>query len=245
MNIINSSSISVGGVDVQIDRKEIKNLHIGVYPPHGRVRVATPSKIDDEAVRLAVVSKLSWIKRQVRHFQEQPRQTKRKMVSGESHYFLGKRYLLDVVYGNAKHLVVLKHSYLELHVRKRTSVENRHKLLNEWYREQLHTIVQELIPKWEQRIGIELNSWKLKKMRTKWGSCNVDNKNILLNLNLAKAPVECIEYIVVHEMVHLLERHHNDNFKVHMDKLLPEWKHCRDILNQSILGFEEWGKDIV
>lgn len=240
MNTINSSSICVGGVDVHIDRKDIKNLHIGVYPPYGRVRVAAPTKIDNDAVRLAVISRLSWIKKQVRHFQEQPRQTDREMVSGESHYFLGKRYLLEVVYGAVKHEVVLKHSVIELHVRTGTSTENRLKLINEWYREQLHAIVQELIPKWENRIDVEVNSWSIKKMRTKWGSCNVDKKNILLNLNLAKAPVECIEYIVVHEMVHLLERHHNDNFKAYMDRLLPEWKRCRDILNQSILSFEEW-----
>ncbi len=227
-------------LDIHIDRKEIKNLHIGVYPPHGRVRVATPVKIDDEAVRLAVVSKLSWIRKQVRHFQEQPRQTKREMVSGESHYFLGKRYLLDVVYGSIRHEVVLRHSHIELHVRVNTSAENRQKLLNAWYREQLHAIVQKLIPKWRERIGIELNSWSIKKMRTKWGSCSVDKKNILLNLNLAKTPVECIEYIVVHEMVHLLERHHNNNFKVHMDRFLPEWKQCRDILNQSILSYDNW-----
>jgi predicted metal-dependent hydrolase len=240
MNTISNSSISVGGIDIQIDRKEIKNLHVGVYPPHGRVRVATPVKIDDEAVRLAVVSKLSWIKKQVRHFQEQPRQTKREMVSGESHYFLGKRYLLEVVYGAIRHEVILKHSIIELHVRTGTSTENRLKLINEWYREQLHSIVQKLIPKWNERIGIELNSWSIKKMRTKWGSCNVDKKNILLNLNLAKTPVECIEYIVVHEMVHLLERHHNDNFKSLMDLYLPSWKEKRDKLNNSTLEHEEW-----
>jgi len=240
MNIVNSSSISVGGVDVQIDRKGIKNLHIGVYPPHGRVRVATPLNIDNEAVRLAVVSKLSWIKKQVRHFEEQPRQTKREMVSGESHYFLGKRYLLDVIYGSTKHQVVLKHSVIEIHVRVNTSVENRYKLLSEWYREQLHRVILDLVPKWEQKVGTTVDSWKIKKMRTKWGSCSPDNKRMLLNLNLAKTPVDCIEYIVVHELVHLLERNHNDNFRVHMDRLLPEWRSCRDTLNQSILSFEEW-----
>jgi len=240
MNIINSSTMSVGGIDVQIDRKEIKNLHIGVYPPYGRVRVATPVNIDNEAVRLAVVSKLSWIKKQVHHFQEQPRQTKREMVSGESHYFLGKRYLLDVIYGSSKYQVVLKHSVIEIHVRVNTSVENRQKLLSEWYREQLHSVVQEFIPKWEHRIGVKVDSWKIKKMRTKWGSCNTDKKSVLLNLNLAMTPVECIEYIVVHELVHLLERHHNDNFQTYMNRYLPDWKQCRDLLNQSILSFEEW-----
>jgi len=237
MNIINTTSISVGGVDVQIDRKEIKNLHIGVYPPHGRVRVATPVRIDDEAVRLAVVSKLAWIKKQVRHFQEQPRQTKREMLSGESHYFLGKRYLLDVIYGSAKHQVVLKHSHIELHVRANTSVENRQKLLSEWYREQLQSVVQEYIPKWEHRIGVKLNSWNIKKMQTKWGSCSIDKKNILLNLNLAKTPVECIEYIIVHEMVHLLERHHNDNFKKLLSYYMSNWKEIRDNLNKSVLEY--------
>jgi len=242
MNTISHSSITVSDINVSIDRKDIKNLHLGVYPPYGRVRVAAPINIDDEAVRLAVISRLSWIKKQVRHFKEQPRQTKREMVSGESHYFLGKRYLLEVVYESAKHKVVLKHSHIELHVKSNTTVENKEKLLNEWYREQMHSILQELIPKWEERIGIKLNSWGIKKMRTKWGSCSVDKKTILLNLTLAKTPIECIEYIVVHEMVHLLERHHNDNFKVYMDRYLSEWKQYRDMLNQSVLGFEEWEK---
>ena len=240
MNTINCSSINVSGIGVHIDRKEIKNLHIGVYPPDGRVRVAAPLNIDNEAVRLAIISRLSWIKRQVQHFQEQPRQTKREMVTGESHYFLGKRYLLDVIYGSLKHEVILNHSHIELHVRANTSVENREKLLSEWYREQLYTIVKEIVPKWEERIGVKLNSWKIKKMRTKWGSCSVDKKNILLNLNLVKTPVECIEYIVVHELVHLLERYHNDSFKVYMDRFLPEWRQCRDMLTNSVLGHEEW-----
>ncbi len=240
MNTINQSTITVSSINVSIDRKDIKNLHVGVYPPNGRVRVAAPVHIDNEAVRLAVISKLAWIKKQVRHFQEQPRQTEREMVSGESHYFLGKRYLLEVVYGAKKHQVVLNHSTLEIHVKMGTSIENRQKLLNAWYRGHLHTVAQEFISKWEDRTGIELNSWSIKKMRTKWGSCNIDKRNILINLNLAKAPVECIEYIVVHEMVHLLERHHNNNFKSYMDRYLPEWKKCREILNQSVLGYEEW-----
>lgn len=240
MNIVSSSAITVSDIEVQIDRKDIKNLHIGVYPPYGKVRVAAPLKIDNEAVRLAVITRLSWIKKQVRHFQSQPRQTRREMVSGESHYFLGKRYLLDVIYGSVKHKVVLRHSHIELHVRANTSVTNREKLLNEWYREQLHNVIDEFIPKWEEYIGVKLDNWAIKKMRTKWGSCNIEKKQILLNLNLVKTPVECVEYIIVHEMVHLHERHHNDNFKLHMDKFLPSWRQCRDVLNESVLGFEEW-----
>ncbi|WP_434637073.1 M48 family metallopeptidase [Sulfurimonas sp. NW7] len=240
MNTISQSSITVSDIHVSIDRKDIKNLHIGVYPPNGRVRVATPVKIDDEAVRLAVISKLMWIKKQVCHFQEQSRETKREMVSGESHYFLGKRYLLEVVYGAKKYTVVKRHSTIELHVNLNTTVKNRQKLLNKWYREQLQIVVGRLIVKWQAIINVEIHNWSIKKMRTKWGSCNIEKKNILLNLSLARTPVECIEYIVVHEMVHLLERHHNDNFKVYMDRYLPEWKSYRDILNQSILIHEEW-----
>jgi len=240
MSIVKNSTIHVGGIDVQIERKEIKNLHVGVYPPYGRVRVAAPVQIDDEAVRLAVISRLSWIKRQIRSFQEQRRESKREMVSGESHYFLGKRYLLDVLYDSQKHYIVLNHSTIELHVKPGTTVENRYKLLQEWYREQLHEIVHKLVDKWEKQINIKLNNCQIKKMRTKWGSCNIEKKNILLNLHLARTPVECIEYIIIHEMVHLIERHHNDNFKILMDRFLPDWKRCRDLLNESYLPYEEW-----
>lgn len=240
MNILNSSSISVSNLEVQIDRKDIKNLHIGVYPPYGKVRVATPLKIDNEAVRLAVISRLAWIKKQVRHFKEQPRQSKREMVSGESHYFLGKRYLLEVIYGGSKHKVICEHSTIKLFIREATSVDNRYKLLNEWYREELHQILKELIPKWEEKIHVTVNRWHIKKMRTKWGSCNIEKQSILLNLNLAKVSQECIEYIVVHELIHLLEKHHNDNFKFYLNKFLPKWEEYKKTLNQTVLSFEEW-----
>lgn len=237
MSIVSHSNITVSGIDVSIDRKDIKNLHVGVYPPYGRVRVATPSHIDDEAVRLAVISRLSWVKKQISQFQEQKRESKREMVSGESHYFFGKRYLLDVVYGSGKHKITLNHSTLELHVREDTNVANRQMVLNEWYRDQLKETLSKIIVKWEQTIGIKLSSWQIKKMRTKWGSCNIEQKKILLNLELAKKPIEYVEYIVVHEMVHLLERHHNNNFKKLMNYYLPQWEKYRDRLNNSILVY--------
>ena len=239
MNIVKNSFIQVSGLDINIERKDIKNLHIGVYPPNGRVRVAAPLHIDDEAVRLAVITRLSWLKRQIKSFQEQRRESKREMLSGESHYFLGKRYLLDVLYDSQKHYVVLQHSKIELHIRPNTTTENRYKLLQEWYRKELNKIVSKLIEKWEKRINVKLNNWQIKRMRTKWGSCNIEKKSILINLHLARVSVECIEYIIVHEMVHLLERHHNDNFKMYMDRFLPEWRERKDTLNQTILGFEE------
>jgi len=234
-----TSSISVSGISVHIDRKDIKNLHVGVYPPHGRVRVAAPIKIDDEAVRLAVINRLSWIKRQVQHFEEQQRETQREMISGESHYFFGKRYLLEVIYGSVKHEVVLRHSIIELHVRTGTTVENRQKLLYVWYRENLKIEVAKFISKYEKVMNLKVPKWEIKKMKTKWGSCHIENQNILFNLNLARVPLECIEYIVVHEMVHFLERRHNEIFKSYLDRFMPHWQQCRDILNQSSLGYEE------
>jgi predicted metal-dependent hydrolase len=236
MNTINHSVISVSNIEVRIERKDIKNLHVGVYPPYGKVRVATPLHIDDEAVRLAIISRLPWIKKQKESFENQPRQTKREMVSGESHYFLGKRYLLDVINSNSKYQVIKKHSKLELHVRANTSIENKQKVLNEWYREELKKEVSKLIPKCEKLVGVKIDTWEVKKMKTKWGSCNIENKKILLNLELAKKSLESIEYIIVHEMVHLLERHHNENFKMFMDKFIPNWRERRDELNGGVLG---------
>lgn len=240
MSIVEKTTIQVSGIDVNIERKKIKNLHIGVYPPNGRVRVATPIYLDDEAVRFAVINRLSWIKRQIKNFQEQKRESKRQMISGESHYFLGKRYLLDVIYDSKKYYIVLRHSKIELHIKPNTTTKNRYKLLLEWYRRELYEIVCKLVAKWEKEIGIKLNNFQIKKMRTKWGSCNIEKKSILLNLHLARVPVECIEYIIVHEMVHLLQRHHNDIFKNYMDRFLPEWEKYRNILNQNHLAYFEW-----
>ncbi len=235
MNINSQSKISISNLEIFIDRKDIKNLHIGVYPPLGRIRVATPLRLNDEAVRLAVISRLAWIKKQRNNFLNQPRQSQREMVSGESHYLFGKRYLLDVIYENTKHEIIKKHSKLELHVKPNTTVKNRLLVLQEFYRSELKNELEKLIAKWENSIGIKLNSYEVKKMRTKWGSCNIEKKKILLNLELAKQPVKCIEYIIVHEMVHLLERHHNENFKALIDKYMPSWREKRDILNTCIL----------
>lgn len=240
MSIVNTSIINVSDIEIQINRKDIKNLHVGVYPPYGKVRVASPLHIDDEAVRLAIISRLSWIKKQKKSFEEQPRQSKREMVSGESHYFLGKRYLLNVIHENSKHKIIQNHSKLELYVRDNTSVENKQKVLNEWYRQELKKEVSKLIPKCEKLIGVNIESYAIKKMRTKWGSCNIENKKILLNLELAKKSIECIEYIIIHELVHLLERHHNENFKNLMDKFSPNWRERRDALNSGILEYEDW-----
>ena len=231
------SHIVVSGLEIAIERKDIKNLHIGVYPPNGKIRVATPLKLNDEAVRLAVISRLSWIKKQQQSFLKQPRQTKREMVSGESHYLFGKRYLLDVKYENTKHKIIKKHSKLLIFVKENTTRENRLKVLEKYYRDNLNIELDKLINKWLNIIDIGINSWKIQKMKTKWGSCNIESKRLLFNLELAKVPLDCIEYIVVHEILHLKERHHNDNFKTLMDKYISDWQNRKENLKLCSIDY--------
>ncbi len=234
--------LTVNRINVEVIRKDIKNLHLGVYPPNGRVRVAAPLAVSDEAVRLAVVDKLSWIKRQQAKFIAQARQSQRAMVSGESHYFLGRRYRLRVLENQGAGQVMLRNkTILELHVKMETSAEQREKVLYHWYREQLKQLIPPLLEKWQPLLGVEVSAWGVKKMKTKWGACNTQARRIWLNLELAKKPVQCLEYIVVHELVHLLERHHNERFTAMMDQHLSNWRVSRDELNQSPLGYENWG----
>ncbi|QBQ56180.1 M48 family metallopeptidase [Nitrosococcus wardiae] len=233
--------IEVSGLRVEVVRKAIKNLHLGVYPPVGRVRVAAPLRVDDEAVRLAVISKLGWIRRQQARFLEQPRQSPRQMVTGESHYFQGRRYRLHVVEENAAPRVQLKgNTALELYVRPGSDATKRRAILNEWYRRELKALVPNLIIQWEPVIGVQVAEWGVKKMKTKWGTCNIAARRVWLNLDLAKHPFRCLEYILVHEMVHLLERYHNDRFRHLMDQFLPSWRLRHEELNQGPLAHEHW-----
>lgn len=233
--------LTVNGIAVQVVRKDIKNLHLGVYPPDGRVRVAAPKHISDDNVRLAVVSKLSWIKKQQRDFQEQARQSARNYVSGECHYHFGKRCRLEVIERIGGHKVELMQSgRLRLFVNPKTSTANREKLLDEWRRKELKRCALELLDKWQPIIGKQVAHIGVKKMRTKWGSCNLEKRNIWLNLELSKKPWECLEYIVVHEMVHLLERGHNDAFRGYMDRFMPNWRLAKARLNQLPLKHENW-----
>ena len=233
--------IRIGTLSVEVVRKDIKNLHLGVYPPNGRVRVAAPLVVDDDAVRLAVIEKLGWIKRQQAKFAEQPRQSQREMVNGESHYFLGKRFRLRVHEHEATSRVAIRGiASLDLFVRAGTDAAQREKVLLRWYREQLKALVPPLIQKWQPLIGVQASEWGIKKMKTKCGSCNINTERIWLNLELAKKPVQCLEYIVVHELVHLLERNHTERFSALMDSFLPNWRTCRESLNHGILGYEVW-----
>lgn len=236
-----SQSITVSGLSVEVVRKNIKNLHLGVYPPLGRVRVAAPLAVSDDAVRLAVVGKLGWIKRQRAKFEAQPRQSQRRMVSGESHYFMGQRYRLRVVEGSIPMRVVLRgKAVLDLFVRPETNTERREELLQAFYRAELKKLIPTLLDKWQPILGVEANAWGIKKMKTKWGTCNIAARRVWLNLELAKKPIQCLEYILVHELLHLIERHHNDRFRSLMDRYLPQWQAHRDELNRSLLSEERW-----
>ncbi len=233
--------ITVAGIPVTIVRKAIENLHLGVYPPDGRVRVAVPLHTTDDNARLAVVSRLPWIRKQQASFRAQARQSDREMVDGESHYVWGVRHRLQVSERRGRHEVQLGGRFLRLLVNPGTSVEKRRLLLNEWYRQQLKSRIPGLVQHWQPIIGVAVNDWGVKRMKTRWGTCNIEAGRIWLNLELAKKPSECLEYVVVHEMVHLLERHHTERFRTLLDGFLPHWPHVRAILNQAPLANEDWG----
>ncbi len=233
--------ITVGNISIDVVRKDIMNLHLGVYPPNGRVRIASPLKIDDEAVRLFAISKMAWIKKHQLKFEAQQRQSERQFVSGESHYYKGNRYLLNVIYHNAGSKVEIRNkTYIDLHVRVGSTLEQREKVLTEWYRRQLKDQIPSLIDKWQKIIGIKVNDWGIKKMKTKWGTCTIASCRIWLNLELAKKPEHCLEYIIVHEMIHLIERNHTDRFVAYMNKFMPQWHLYKEELNRSMLSHEIW-----
>ena len=226
---------------MDVVRKDIKNLHLAVYPPIGRVRVAAPLRVTDEAVRLAVISRLSWIKRQKTKFTNQARQSEREYVSGESHYFQGRRYRLNVVYQSGTSRIAIRNkSTIDLFVHEGSDKAHREWVLLSWYRQQLKEQIPALIANWEPILGVTVADWRVKQMKTKWGTCNIDAQRIWLNLELAKKSPQCLEYIVVHEMVHLLERHHNEHFAELMNKFMPQWRLHREELNRSSLGHEAW-----
>lgn len=230
-----------GEVDVEIHRRDIKNIHLNVLPPNGRVRLSVPKNTSEQSIRLAIVNKLGWIKRQQADFQQQARQSEREMVSGEAHYLWGQKLRLAVNYTSLKHSIALKgKTKLVIQVKEDTSVENRLKLLNGFYREALQAQINKFLPVWENRLSVKANEISIRKMKTKWGSCNTDAKRILINLELAKKPVECLEFILVHELVHLIERHHNKRFLHLMDSHLPDWRERRNLLNSLPLAYEDW-----
>jgi len=235
--IIEEYKLEVMGIPVEVVRKNIKNLHLAVYPPDGRVRVAAPLHLNKDAVRLAIISRIGWIRKKQDAFRNQARQSRREMVTGESHYFQGRRYRLKVVEINRPPTVKLSNnSTIELGVRPGSDRAKREAVLCEWYRKKLKGQIPAVITEWEPRIGVKIADWGVRKMKTRWGSCNRKAGRIWLNLELAKKSPSCLEYVVVHEMLHLVERHHNDRFKELISDLLPNWQTTRDELNRSPIG---------
>lgn len=232
--------IELGTISAEVEFKDIKNVHLSVYPPNGRVRIAAPLRMELETIRMFTISKLSWIKAQQAQFMQQERETKRDYINHESHYFFGKRYLMKIVYIEAKPTVYIKHNKLIIQVRPGTTAEQRELLLQEWYRGELKERTAKLIQKWEQVLNLKVAQFGIKKMKTKWGTCKTEDRRIWLNLELAKKPIQCLEYIVVHEMLHLLERTHNDRFVKLLTDALPNWRQLRDELNNLPVSHTEW-----
>ena len=229
-------------MSIDVVRKDIKNMHLSVNPPDGHVKIASPLRIDDEAIRLFAISKLSWIKKQQNKFASQIRQSPREYSTRESHYYKGSRYLLSIIEVESvkEQAVYLKRNQLILQIAKSATVEHKKKIIKEWYRTELKKEIPQLITKWEKKIGVQVNGWNVRQMKTKWGSCNIENKTILLNLELAKKPLKCLEYIIVHELLHLLERNHNDRFLKLLDKYFPRWGLFKEELNRFPISHPDW-----
>ena len=239
---ISPEILKIANVQIDVVRKNIKNMHLAVYPPHGRIRLAVPENTDEEILRLFAISKLGWIKKHVKNFKEQARETKRDYVSGESHFFQGKRYILEVHEDKGYSKVSVNGTKkINFKVPTGATTEDKARIMKEWYRKQLKIQIPPLIQKWEKVVGVQLNDWGVKQMKTKWGACNVDAKRIWLNLELAKKPLICLEYILVHELVHLHERNHNDRFIALMNQFMPKWRLHRDELNSLPIVHNDWG----
>lgn len=235
-----SAYLTVRGIDVDVVYKDIKNLHIGVYPPMGRVRVAAPERLDDDQVRLAVIQRLPWIKRQRQELEATERQSQREMVTGESHYVWGNRLRLKVVERPGRPHIEIDGNRLLLYARPGDTAEQRRALLDQWHRDQLRQALPELISTWEERLQLSVPKWSIRRMKTKWGSCNRETRHIWFNTELAKKHPDCLEYILVHEMAHYLERNHGERFTKLMDGFMPDWRRRRDQLNGSPLADERW-----
>jgi predicted metal-dependent hydrolase len=235
-----ATQIDLGNLTVDVVFKDIKNIHLSVYPPDGKVRISAPIRMNLDTVRVFAISKLGWIKQQQDKLRSQNRETPREYLDRESHYVWGKRYLLKIVEGNVLPGIELKHNALMLQVRPGTDEEKKQAMVESWYREQLKAAAADFIARWEPLIGVKVEAFFVQRMKTKWGSCNPLHRSIRLNTELAKKPPECLEYIVVHEMAHLLEPTHNARFVALMERFMPSWRMFREQLNQLPVRHETW-----
>jgi predicted metal-dependent hydrolase len=234
------AKIDLGGTPVEVVKKDIKNIHLSVYPPTGKVRISAPLRMNLDTIRVFAISKLAWIRQQQKKVTEQEREPPREYLERESHYVWGKRYLLKIVENDAAPAVELRHSQLVLHVRAGTTEEKKQAILDEWYRAQLKAAAPPLIAKWERLMHVKVERFFVQRMKTKWGSCSPASAGIRLNTDLARKPRACLEYIVVHEMAHLLEPTHNARFIALMDMFMPNWRPLRQSLNRLPVRHESW-----
>ena len=229
--------IEISGIKIYVQKKNIKNLHLVVVPPDGKIRVSAPMHLSDESITMFVRTKLGWIKNQQEKFNLQPRQSKREYVSGETLYLWGKQYFLQVEYSYKGNSLVLNGNKAILTVRKESTVKQREHFVNEWYRKHLKEEIARLLPKWEKITGLACSSWQTKYMTTRWGSCNTKTKKIWFNLQLAKKPIDCLEYIILHELSHTKVKNHNSDFIAILDQYMPNWKGIKEQLNSSVLDY--------
>ncbi len=234
------SQINLGDIAVDVVLKDIKNVHLSVHPPTGRVRISAPKRMSIDIIRVFAISKLDWIKQQQTKLREQERETPREYVERESHYLWGKRYLLTVSESDEPPAIEVKHSRMHLRVRPRTDEDKRKVLVEEWYRGQLKEAVPPLLARWQPLLDVRVERFFVQRMKTRWGSSNPDARTIRLNTELAKKPHACLEYIVVHEMIHFLESTHNTRFIGLLNRFMPQWSHYRESLNRLPVRHEHW-----
>jgi hypothetical protein len=235
-------TIQIGELEIKVTRKGVKHVHLSVYPPDGRVTLVAPTATRLDVARAYAISKLGWIHEQQSKLRKQARETPRQFVTRESHYLWGRRYLLTVAHANAKPIVRLDHRRITLTVRPESSAEKRAEVMHEWHKSLLHGVVPMLIRKWEAKLGVQVKRYFLQRMKTKWGGCNRRAGHIRLNTELVKKPKDLLEYIIVHEMVHLLEPTHSARFTEILDRHYPTWREARAELNELPLSAESWKK---
>ena len=231
--------MEISGIKIEVQKKNIKNLHLVVAPPEGKVRVSAPMHLSDESIAMFVRTKLGWIKKQQEKFKKQPRQTEREYVSGETLYVWGQQYFLRVGYSYKGNSLVLEGNEAILTVRKESTASQREAFVNEWYRALLKEKIETYLPKWEKITGLHCDSWQTKYMTTRWGTCNTNTGKIWLNLQLAKKPIECLEYVILHELTHLKVRNHSKEFVALMDQYMPYWREIKKLLNDLKLDYME------
>ena len=227
------NKIIVEGIEISVTRKKIKNINLSVHPPGGQVRISAPLRTSDKTIKDFVNSKMPWIQKHRARFKNQGRVIQNQYVDGEIYYILGKKYKLNIVYidKNPKKVEISADDSINLYIKEDTTREERARIIKEWRRQELKLSIPPLIEKWESIMGVKVEEFGVKQMKTRWGTCNVAAKRIWINLELSNKTPNCLEYIVVHEMVHLLERDHNERFTAYMDQFLPNWRTIKAELN--------------